>query len=128
MPTAPEYLFNTLLAASASRIGTAARVIINPEGGYKQPCIIWTANVSHSGQAKTPPQQEIINPLEAMEAEASVLYDAQVENYGMVQNQAIIGLLTQQPELRLRVGVYCNYLEIPADWVFELPQTIVNAT
>ncbi len=40
----------------------------------------------------------------------------------------IIGRLTQQPEFRLRVGVYCNYLEIPANWVFELPQTIVNAT
>lgn len=81
MPTAAEYLFNTLLAASSSRIGTAARVIINPEGGYKQPCILWTANVAHSGQAKTPPQQEIIDPLEAMEAEASELYDTQVEDY-----------------------------------------------
>ena len=55
MPTAPEYLFTTLLSASASCIGTASRVIINPEGGYKQPCIFWTGNVSHSGQMKTPP-------------------------------------------------------------------------
>lgn len=81
MPTAPEYLFNTLLSASASRIGTAARVIINPEGGYKQPCIIWSANVSHSGQAKTPPQQEIINPLEEMEAVAKELHDVQMSDY-----------------------------------------------
>jgi len=79
MPTAPEYLFNTLLAASSSRIGTAARVIINPEGGYKQPCILWTANAS-TADRQNPPQQEIIDPLEAMEA-ASELYDAQVEDY-----------------------------------------------
>ena len=81
MPTAPEYLFNTTLATTGSRIGTAARIVINPEGGYKQPCILWTANVSHSGQAKTPPQQEIINPLEEMEAAASELYDAQLDDY-----------------------------------------------
>jgi len=110
MPTATEYLFNTLLAASASRIGTAARVIINPEGGYKQPCIIWTANVSHSGQAKTPPQQEIINPLEAMEAEASVLYDAQVEDYHQdgaenarppVRQRRILNNVTSSTKIRL---------------------------
>ncbi len=110
MPTAPEYLFNTLLAASASRIGTAARVIINPEGGYKQPCIIWAANVSHSGQAKTPPQQEIINPLEAMEAEASSLYDAQVEDYQQdgaenarppVRQRRILNNVTSSTKIRL---------------------------
>ncbi len=81
MPTAVEYLFNTLLSASASRIGTAARVIVNPEGGYKQPCIFWTANVAHSGQAKTPPQQEIISPLEEMEASAKELYDLELSDY-----------------------------------------------
>jgi len=110
MPTAPEYLFNTLLAASASRIGTAARVIINPEGGYKQPCIIWAANVSHSGQAKTPPQQEIINPLEAMEAEASSLYDAQLEDYQQdgaenarppVRQRRILNNVTSSTKIRL---------------------------
>ena len=81
MPTAPEYLFNTLLASSASRIGTAARVIINPEGGYTQPCIFWTANVAHSGQAKTPPQQAILKPLEEMEAAAKEIHNIQVEDY-----------------------------------------------
>jgi len=81
MPTAPEYLFNTLLCASASRIGTTARVIVKPEGGYKQPCVFWTANVNHSGQAKTPPQQVILEPLEEMEATAKEIYDIQVEDY-----------------------------------------------
>jgi hypothetical protein len=81
MPTAPEYLFNTLLATTASRIGSTARAIVNPEGGYTQPCIFWTANVAHSGQAKTPPQQEIVKPLEEMEAEAKKLYDIQLEDY-----------------------------------------------
>ena len=81
MPTAPEYLFTTLLSASASRIGTAARIIVNPAGGYKQPCIFWTANVSHSGQAKTPPQQVVIQPLEEMEAEASENYEEDLKDY-----------------------------------------------
>jgi hypothetical protein len=81
MPTAPEYLFNTVLASSASRIGTAARIVINPEGGYTQPCIFWTANVNHSGQAKTPPQQEILKPLEEMEAAAKEIHDCQMEDY-----------------------------------------------
>ncbi|PSB55160.1 DNA primase, partial [Chroococcidiopsis cubana CCALA 043] len=81
MPTAPEYLFNTFLASSASRIGTAARVAINPEGGYTQPCIFWTANVAHSGQAKTPPQQAILKPLEEMEAAAKEIHDIQMEDY-----------------------------------------------
>jgi hypothetical protein len=81
MPTAPEYLFNTLLASSASRIGTAARIVINPEGGYYQPCIFWTANVAHSGQAKTPPQQEVVKPLEEIEAAAKEHYDVQMEDY-----------------------------------------------
>ena len=81
MPTAAEYLFNTLLASSASRIGTSARVIVNPEGGYVQPCIFWTANVAHSGQAKTPPQQVIVKPLEEMEADAKQMYDIQLADY-----------------------------------------------
>jgi len=81
MPTAPEYLFNTLLATSGSRIGTTARIVINPEGGYTQPCIFWTANVAHSGQAKTPPQQVILKPLEDMEADAKQLHDIQLEDY-----------------------------------------------
>ncbi|WP_250126635.1 DUF3987 domain-containing protein [Chroococcidiopsis sp. CCMEE 29] len=81
MPTAPEYLFNSLLPACASRIGTASRIIINPEGGYKQPCIFWTANVAQSGQAKTPPQQEVLAPLEQKEAAAKEIYDLQQEDY-----------------------------------------------
>ncbi len=96
MPTAPEYLFNTLLAASASRIGTAKRVVINPEGGYKQPCIFWTANVAHSGQAKTPPQQVIIEPLEEMEAEAKELHDLRLADYEQDNNSE------QAPPLRQR--------------------------
>ncbi|PSB48569.1 DNA primase [Cyanosarcina cf. burmensis CCALA 770] len=81
MPTAPEYLFNTVLPSSASRIGTAARVAINPQGGYTQPCIFWTANIAHSGQAKTPPQQVILKPLEEMEAAAKESHDIQIEDY-----------------------------------------------
>jgi hypothetical protein len=110
MPTACEYLFNTLLAASASRIGTAAQIIIKPEGGYKQPCILWTANVSHSGQAKTPPQQEIIAPLEEMESQASELYDAQLQDYEQdddndakppVRQRRLLNNVTSSTKIRL---------------------------
>ena len=71
MPTAIEYLFNSILPACASRIGTASKIIINAAGNYQQPCIFWTANVNHSGQAKTPPQKLIISPLEEKEGEAA---------------------------------------------------------
>jgi hypothetical protein len=67
MPTAPEYLLNTLIPVAASRIGTSARVVVNPHGGYVQPCIFWTANVANSGQAKTPPQSLIVEPLEDLD-------------------------------------------------------------
>jgi hypothetical protein len=81
MPTAPEYLFNTLLPSSASRIGTSARIVIDPVSGYTQDCIFWTANVNHSGQAKTPPQKEVISPLEKMEGEAKDIYDTLLNDY-----------------------------------------------
>ena len=81
MPTAPEYLFNTLLPACASRIGTSSRIIIDPVSGYTQDCIFWTANVAHSGQAKTPPQKEVVYPLEKMEGEAKEIYDANLADY-----------------------------------------------
>jgi hypothetical protein len=81
MPTAPEYLFNTLLPACASRIGTSARIVIDPVSGYTQDCIFWTANVAHSGQAKTPPQKEVVYPLEKMEGEAKEIYDANLADY-----------------------------------------------
>jgi len=81
MPTAPEYLFNTLLPACASRIGTSARIVIDPVSGYTQDCIFWTANVAHSGQAKTPPQKEVVYPLEKMEGEAKEIYDTNLADY-----------------------------------------------
>ncbi|PSB26414.1 DUF3987 domain-containing protein [Chlorogloea sp. CCALA 695] len=81
MPTAPEYLFNTLLPACASRIGTSSRIVIDPVSGYTQDCIFWTANVNHSGQAKTPPQKEVISPLEKMEGEAKEIYDTNLTDH-----------------------------------------------
>ena len=81
MPTAPEYLFNTLLPAVASRAGTSSRVIANASGGYVQPLIFWTGNVAHSGQAKTPPQQIIIKPLLDMEEEANEQFEFELIEY-----------------------------------------------
>lgn len=110
MPTAPEYLFNTLLATCASRIGTSARVIINPNGGYVQPCVFWTANVNHSGQAKTPPQQSILLPLEEMEATAKELHDIQMSNYDSdndakgkppVRTRRLLNIVTSSTKIRI---------------------------
>ncbi|MGK7947281.1 MAG: DUF3987 domain-containing protein [Xenococcaceae cyanobacterium] len=86
MPTAPEYLFTTLLSASASVIGTASKVIVNAEGGYTQPCIFWTGNVSHSGQMKTPVQKVIIDPLIKAEAEAYETYQEEKADYEREKN------------------------------------------
>ncbi len=86
MPTAPEYLFTTLLSTSASCIGTASKVIISAEGGYTQPCIFWTGNVSHSGQMKTPPQQVIIEPLIKAESEAYDNYQEEKTDYEREKN------------------------------------------
>jgi hypothetical protein len=70
MPTAPEYLLNTLIPVSASRIGVSSRIVIKAESHYIQPCIFWSANVADSGQAKTPPQALIMEALKDMEQEA----------------------------------------------------------
>ncbi len=81
IPTAPEYLFNTLLSAVASCGGTSSRIIANPSGGYVQPLIMWTGNIAHSGQAKTPPQQIIIQPLLDLEEEANEQYKHELREY-----------------------------------------------
>ena len=40
---------------------------------------------------------------------------------------AVIGKVNEKPEIRVRVGVYGNYWNIPADMVFELPGEIRDA-
>ncbi|NJO93136.1 MAG: DUF3987 domain-containing protein [Hydrococcus sp. RM1_1_31] len=81
MPTAPEYLFNPLLSTTASLVGTAARILVNPGGGYVQPMIFWTGNIAHSGQAKTPPQKVVVQPLADLEAEAYTVYEEEAKEY-----------------------------------------------
>jgi hypothetical protein len=81
MPTAPEYLLNTLIPTAASRVGTAARIVINPHAGYVQPCIFWTANIANSGQAKTPPQSLIVDPLEDMDQENREQYQQELADW-----------------------------------------------
>ena len=81
MPTAPEFLFTTLLPAAASRIGSAAQVVIKPSAKYTQPMVFWTADVSGSGTLKTPAQRIILDPLIALEKEAHAVYQAELENY-----------------------------------------------
>ena len=81
MPTAPEFLFTTLLPAAASRIGSAAQVVIKPSAKYTQPMVFWTADVSGSGTLKTPAQRIILDPLIALEKEAHAAYQVELENY-----------------------------------------------
>jgi hypothetical protein len=87
MPTAPEYLLNTLIPVAASRIGVSSRVVIKPESGYVQPCIFWTGNVAHSGQAKTPPQALIMEALEDMEEEAREAYQLSLADWEANQDK-----------------------------------------
>jgi hypothetical protein len=81
MPTAPEFLFTTLLPAAASRVGTAARIIIKPSAKYSQPMVFWTAIVANSGSMKTPAQRVILDPLVALETEAYASYRIDSEDY-----------------------------------------------
>ena len=37
---------------------------------------------------------------------------------------AVMGEVDKVPSIRVRVGVYCHYFEIPASAVFELPEEI----
>lgn len=81
MPTAPEFLFTTLLPAAASRVGTAARIIIKPSAKYIQPMVFWTAIVANSGAMKTPAQRIILDPLVALETEAYESFRIDLEDY-----------------------------------------------
>jgi len=81
MPTAPEFLFTTLLAAAASRVGTAARIIIKPSGRYIQPMVFWTSVVADSGSMKTPSQRIIIDPLIDREKDAYEKHQLELAEY-----------------------------------------------
>ncbi len=81
MPTAPEFLFTTLLPAAASRVGTAAQIVIKPSANYKQPMVFWSAIVAQSGSMKTPAQRVIIDPLVNLEKDAHEVYQADLEAY-----------------------------------------------
>ncbi|MDF5723001.1 MAG: DUF3987 domain-containing protein [Rhizonema sp. PD37] len=85
MPTAPEFLFTTLLGAAASRVGSAARVIVKPSAKYAQPLVMWTSIVAESGSMKTPAQQVIIEPLVQLEAEAYDRYQVELAEYNKLQ-------------------------------------------
>jgi hypothetical protein len=81
MPTAPEFLFTTLLPAAASQIGSAAQVVIKPSAKYTQPMVFWTANVSGSGTLKTPAQRIILDPLISLEKDAHAVYQSEMADY-----------------------------------------------
>jgi Protein of unknown function (DUF3987) len=94
MPTAPEFLFTTLLPAAASQIGSAAQIVIKPSAKYTQPMVFWTANVSGSGTLKTPAQRIILDPLITLEKEAHATYQAELEQY---ERSKASGMNIQKP-------------------------------
>jgi Protein of unknown function (DUF3987) len=94
MPTAPEFLFTTLLSAAASRVGTAAQIVIKPSAKYTQPMVFWTAIVAQSGSLKTPAQRIILDPLIALEKDANDIYQAELEAY---ERAKAAGTNTQKP-------------------------------
>jgi hypothetical protein len=81
MPTAPEFLFTTLLPAVASRIGTAAKIVVKASAQYTQPMVFWSAIVAHSGSMKTPSQRIILDPLMKLEQEAHDRFLLEMEEY-----------------------------------------------
>jgi hypothetical protein len=81
MPTAPEFLFTTLLPSAASCIGSAAQVIIKPSAKYKQPMVFWSAIVANSGSMKTPAQRVILDPLVDLEKQAYEAYKTELADY-----------------------------------------------
>jgi Protein of unknown function (DUF3987) len=81
MPTAPEFLFTTLLSAAASRVGTAAKVVIKASAKYSQPMVFWSAVVAHSGNMKTPAQRVILDPLIELEKQAYEQHKVALEEY-----------------------------------------------
>lgn len=85
MPTTPAFIFTTFLAVAASRIGTAARVIVKASARYTQLCIMNTAIVAPSGAKKTPAQRIVIDPLMEMEAEAGKQHAQEMEEFTQVQ-------------------------------------------
>ncbi|GAX46118.1 hypothetical protein NIES4075_71390 [Tolypothrix sp. NIES-4075] len=85
MPTAPEFLFTTLLATAASQIGSAARIVVKPSGNYTQPMVMWTSIVADSGSVKTPAQRVIIDPLVELETSAFERYQVEAAEYRKLQ-------------------------------------------
>lgn len=69
MPTSVENLITTLIPVAGSRIGTSARIVINPTAKYTQPAIFWSCVVAPTGRLKTPAQEVIIAPLCKLEAD-----------------------------------------------------------
>lgn len=54
----------------------------------------------------------------AMEARFSGTDDADETGFRLF---AVVGSLSTAPQIRVRVGIYGHFWEIPAEWVFELP-------
>lgn len=69
MPTSVENFITTLIPVAGSRMGTAARIIINPRGRHTEPAIFWSCVVAPTGRLKTPTQRVIISPLAKLEAD-----------------------------------------------------------
>lgn len=40
---------------------------------------------------------------------------------------AVLGDIFQKPKIRVRVGVYGHFWTIPAEWVFELPEGLIDS-
>lgn len=85
MPTAPEFLFTTLLGTAASQIGSAAQIIVKPSANYTQPMVMWTSIVADSGSVKTPAQRVIIDPLVQLESSAYERYKIEAAEYSKLQ-------------------------------------------
>lgn len=75
----PSFVALPALAVCASAVGNAVRICL--KNGWNEPCAVWMVLVGESGDGKSPPLQQVLKPLRAMERDAKKSYQDKWEQY-----------------------------------------------
>jgi Protein of unknown function (DUF3987) len=77
----PEsWLFTTFMPVSCSRISTS-RIVVKAKSKYTQPAILRTCIIANTGDAKSPAQSIILDPLRSIETEEMIRWKAENNEY-----------------------------------------------
>jgi hypothetical protein len=76
-----EGYVTALLAAASAQINPATRLELDPSTGFYAPPILWMGVVGDTGTKKSPLLRAIISPLDNLQAEAEIFYQAKLEDY-----------------------------------------------